>query len=209
MASPSPIHFYQFTGSYLEALEKGDPETELHFLTYFTPLLERRLRKWLRTPDQVQDGTQETFARVIRIVRSHKGVRHPERFGAFVIALCTNVAREIRRQEQKFIALDELPVAATGNSRNFARTSSAAEARVVVAQILERMPSFDRRLLKAIFLDEEDRPQLCRHFGITKGHLNVLVHRAKRRFLNHLPQLRAVKAIRSRSDADKPQCMAA
>jgi RNA polymerase sigma factor (sigma-70 family) len=196
MAFPAGINFYQFTSSYLEALRKGDSETELHFLAYFTPLVQCRVRKLLRSPEQVQDATQETFARLIRIVRSPKGIHHPERFGGFVLALCTNVAREIRRQEKKFTTVDELSLNPSPIFGTFAQNLSAAEARIVVTQILGRMSSFDRRLLKAVYLDEEDKPQLCRRFGVTTTHLHVLVHRAKRRFLNHLPELRAGKATR-------------
>ena len=191
MASAGPIRFYDFNNTYLDALSQGDPEIELHFFCYFRPLVERRLRLELRSPQLVQDATQETFARVLEVVRSRRGVRYPERFGAFVYALSKNVAREIGREERRFICLEEdgMDVPARDGG---VKSLSASETHLMVRQVLARMPIFDRQLLQAVFLDEEEKPQLCRRFGVTPGHLHVLVHRAKRRFMAHL-QRRGLK----------------
>jgi RNA polymerase sigma factor (sigma-70 family) len=181
MAPPIPTRFYQFTSRYLDALRRGDSDIELHFVSYFAPLLERRVRMRLRSPEQIQDATQETFARVFAVVRSRGGVRYPERFGAFVCALCTNVVREISRQQKSFFRLERWAVDALANRS--VPALEASETSVMVKQTLARMPFFDRQLLQAVFLDHEDRPQLCRRFGITQAHLRVLVYRAKRRFM--------------------------
>ncbi len=37
-------------------------------------------------------------------------------------------------------------------------------------------------LLKAVFLDERDRDEVCREFGVDRDYLRVLLHRAKQEF---------------------------
>jgi RNA polymerase sigma-70 factor (ECF subfamily) len=51
-----------------------------------------------------------------------------------------------------------------------------------VREILAEMPVKDRSLLKAIFLDEKDREEVCREFGVDGEYLRVLLFRAKKNF---------------------------
>jgi RNA polymerase sigma-70 factor (ECF subfamily) len=36
--------------------------------------------------------------------------------------------------------------------------------------------------LKAVFLDERDRDEVCEEFGVDRAYLRVLLHRAKQEF---------------------------
>jgi RNA polymerase sigma-70 factor, ECF subfamily len=40
----------------------------------------------------------------------------------------------------------------------------------------------DRELLRAIFLEEGDKDEVCRRFGVDRDYLRVRLHRAKERF---------------------------
>ena len=51
-----------------------------------------------------------------------------------------------------------------------------------VRAILTRLSERDRSLLKAVFLDERDRDEVCREFGVEREYLRVLLHRAKQEF---------------------------
>jgi RNA polymerase sigma-70 factor (ECF subfamily) len=51
-----------------------------------------------------------------------------------------------------------------------------------VREILAEMPPRDRAVLKAIFLDERDRDEVCREFGVDGEYLRVLLFRAKQNF---------------------------
>lgn len=184
MAAGNVVTLPSFDAAYLRALYKGDPETEHHFVNYFTPAINRKLRKYLHMPELIQEAAQETFVRVLAVVRTRKGLRHPERFGAFVHAVCRNVALETWRRERRFVALEEVDHAETP-FRSPHSTAEALEARDHVRKFLAHLSTSDRQLLEAIFLKEEDRLRLCRRLGVTSGHLRVLVHRAKRRCLGH------------------------
>jgi RNA polymerase sigma-70 factor (ECF subfamily) len=51
-----------------------------------------------------------------------------------------------------------------------------------VREILVDLPPRDRDLLKAVFLDERDRDEVCRQFGVDREYLRVLLFRAKQDF---------------------------
>ena len=51
-----------------------------------------------------------------------------------------------------------------------------------VREILDDMPERDRRILRAVFLEEQDKDEVCREFGVDRDYLRVLVHRAKLAF---------------------------
>ena len=61
----------------------------------------------------------------------------------------------------------------------------------------------DRDLLRAIFLEEKEKDEICREFGVDREYLRVLLHRAKERFrlsfqqtLPNLPGRAAPGAVR-------------
>jgi RNA polymerase sigma-70 factor (ECF subfamily) len=51
-----------------------------------------------------------------------------------------------------------------------------------VRQVLEQLPDKDRRLLRALFLEEKEKDEVCREFGVDRNYLRVLLHRAKQSF---------------------------
>jgi RNA polymerase sigma-70 factor (ECF subfamily) len=185
MAAAPALELLNFDAGYLAALRRGEPETEQHFFEYFKPLIRRKLRKFLRAPELIEEATQETFVRVLAAVRSRSGVRHPERFGAFVHAVCRNVALETWRAERRFVALDEVDEGSPGPFRSPHDLAEAAEACARVKAVLKELSPFDRQLLKAVFLQEEERDLLCRRLGVSRAHLRVLLHRARMRFASH------------------------
>lgn len=193
MAPAITFNLLSFDAAYLEALHRRDPETERHFFQYFTPLIRATVRKYVRSPELVQDGIQETFTRVLAAVRKRDGVRDPERFGGFVHAVARNVALEILRWHRRFVALEDedgdsnslldLRMREPGPFRSPHAMAEAAEARERVKKVLAELSSFDRQLLVDVLLDEEDRGSICRRMGISRAHLRILVFRARQRFV--------------------------
>jgi RNA polymerase sigma-70 factor (ECF subfamily) len=59
---------------------------------------------------------------------------------------------------------------------------AARQTKDKVREILLELPPRDRSLLKAIFLDERDRDEVCQEFGVDRDYLRVLLHRAKQEF---------------------------
>ncbi|HEX5433260.1 MAG TPA: sigma-70 family RNA polymerase sigma factor, partial [Candidatus Angelobacter sp.] len=186
MASAITVNLLSFDAAYLRELHRGDPETEEHFFHYFSPMIRARLRKYLRSPELIEDGTQETYVRVLAAVRAVNGVRHPERLGAFVLAVARNVALEMLRDEKHFVALEdpdcdapELVQIEPGPFRSPHSMAEAAEARERVRKVLAELSSLDRQLLVAVFLDEEERGHVCQQMRVSRAHLRILLFRAK------------------------------
>ena len=178
------MQFFVFDASYVEKLRSGDARTEAHFVSYFSELIRLKLRSRLSSNEAIEDVRQETFARVIGLLRAEGGVRHAERLGAFVNSICNNVLLEhYRSKTKKESSLDEEPegvfVHQGPTALNMLETQETTTAvRKILGQLTER----DRNLLKAVLLDERDKDIVCAEFGISREYLRVLVHRAKQSF---------------------------
>ena len=172
------LQFQAFDRAYVENLCAGDPPTQEHFVAYFTELLRIKLRSRLKSSHAIDDVCQETFARVFAVLRKDGGLRQPERLGAFVNSVCNHVLLEQYRSSSRSEELPELP--ATG--MDALEIVSTRQIKTKVREILLGLPTRDRELLKAVFLDERDRDDVCREFGVEREYLRVLLHRAKQEF---------------------------
>ncbi len=177
------MQFQAFDAPYVERLRSGDFRTQEHFVAYFSELIQLKLRSRLRSPQAIEDVRQETFARVFAALRSPGGIRQPERLGAFVNSICNNVLLEQYRSASSASSLEDEPannLPDPGTSALDVVASHQMEKKV--RDILEEMPERDRRILRGVFLEERDKDEVCRDFGIDRDYLRVLVHRAKQSF---------------------------
>jgi RNA polymerase sigma-70 factor, ECF subfamily len=177
------LQFQSFDAKYVESLCAGDRRTQEHFVAYFSELLQLKLRSRLQSSHAIEDVCQETFARVFAVLRRDGGLRQPERLGAFVNTVCNNVLFEQYRSSGRSESLDAEgapePAAKGADALDLVASRQVEEK---VRQILLRLPPRDRSLLKAVFLDERDRDEVCRQFGVERDYLRVLLHRAKQEF---------------------------
>lgn len=178
------MELFAFDKSYVDRLRDGEPSTEQHFVTYFGQILGIMLRARYLTPERVDDIRQETFTRVIATLRRDGGIRQPERFGAFVNAICKNVLRENTRQLYKTQALqpDQIESRDPDKIVDLERELISQETKEIVRKILAEMKPRDRELLRALFLEEKGKDEICREFGVEREYLRVLLYRAKVRF---------------------------
>src|SRR5689334_6471817 len=89
-----------FNRDYVRRLREGDRETQRHFTRYFGPLLNIKVRNRVRSEHLREEVRQETFLRVLHIVR-RDGVEHPERLGGLVNSICNHVLQEVFRAESR------------------------------------------------------------------------------------------------------------
>ncbi len=176
------MQFYTFDASYISNLCAGDLPTQEHFFGYFSELLQLKLRSRLQSPHAIEDVRQETFVRVFSVLRKG-GLRQPERLGAFVNTVCSRVLSEHYRSNSGGKSLNvegrpELP----DKSASALEIVVALQVKDKVREILLDLTPRDRSLLKAVFLDERDRDEVCREFGVERDYLRVLLHRAKQEF---------------------------
>ncbi len=180
------LELYSFDESYVQRLMAGDPATQQHFVSYFSELILIKLRARFLPTDLIEDIKQETFLRVLGTVRK-QGVQHPERFGAFVNSVCNNVLLEQYRSSARTENMDD-EFDPPDKTIDLDRQLVTQESQRQVTTVLERMTERDRRLLRAIFLEEADKNQVCKEYGVDRDYLRVLVHRAKQQFRSVMGQ---------------------
>lgn len=178
------MQFFTFDASYVDRLRSGDARVEAHFVSYFSELIRLKLRSRLSSNEAIEDVRQETFVRVIGLLRAEGGLRQADRLGAFVNSICNNVLLEhYRSKGMKESSLDDEPegvfVNRGPNALSILETKETAR---VVRQILNQLTERDRNLLESVLLDERDKDVICAEFGVTREYLRVLVHRAKQSF---------------------------
>ena len=177
------MQFQSFDQSYVERLRAGDFRTQEHFVAYFSELIQLKLRSRLNSPHAIEDVRQETFTRVFVALRGEGGIRQPERLGAFVNSICNNVLLEHYRASSRHSSLeDEEEKDFPATSVDIVGVVAAKQMEAKVREILEELSEKDRRLLREVFLEERDKDEVCRDFGVDRDYLRVLVHRAKQSF---------------------------
>jgi RNA polymerase sigma-70 factor, ECF subfamily len=176
------MQFHTFDDEYLQRLRAGDAQTHKHFAAYFNALFKVKLRARLSSPEAIEDVLQETFERFFVALKQGQ-LQHPERLGAFVNSICNNVVKELWRRDEPCVSLDdddaqETPAAPFDLPKKIADKQAAEK----VQKVIEQLPERDRRVLRAIFLEERDREEVCRELGITRDDLHLLLHRARQKF---------------------------
>jgi RNA polymerase sigma-70 factor, ECF subfamily len=177
------MEFYAFDALSLQRLRSRDPWTEQHFVEYFSALIELKLRRRLRSPSAIEDVRQETFVRVWAVLRSERGIHHPERLGSFVNSVCNNVLLEHYRHSSKEVSTcDDAVINVADTATSVADAISNKEMRKKVRDILDRLSGRDHFLLERVFLNESDKDEVCRYVGVNRDYLRVLLYRSKKSF---------------------------
>ena len=178
------MRFEAFDAAYTARLRAADPDTLEHFASYFGELIQLKLRSRVESREVAEDLRQETFARVLTTLKTEGGLHHAERLGAFVNSVCNNVLLEYYRSRGRTESLEvheeHHPVASEAPDA-LSRVLSQDEV-AVVRRILEKMNDRDRDLLRAVFLEERDKDEVCTELGVGREYLRVLLHRAKQSF---------------------------
>lgn len=171
------MELFVFGEDYVRRLREGDRETAVHFHAYFRELLLLKLRRRLRTLEAIDEVRQEVFARCIENLGR---LNDPRKLGAFVNSICNRVLMEYYRAEGRTESIEEQSDIADGGNIDAAFDSARNTARV--RRVLETLPARDAEILRAVFLEEADKDEICRRFGIERDYLRVLLHRAKEKF---------------------------
>jgi RNA polymerase sigma-70 factor (ECF subfamily) len=191
MATAHCLDFHQFNETYLHELRAQDVTTEAHFVTYFSKILNNKLRRRLMCPEHIKDVQQETLLRAWAAVRAEGGIRQPERFGAFVSSVCNNILRESYRSRSRMKPLEDLPRDPTDKSPAPDGMLLAEETKVQVRRVLAKLDRKDRKILRAIFFEQRDKNEVCMELGVSREYLRVLLYRAKQQFVAEYKQLDA------------------
>ena len=177
------MQFHSFDEAYVERLRAVDFRTQEHFGAYFGALIQVKMRSRLQSREAIEDVRQETFARFYVALREGK-IKHPDRLGPFVNSICNNVLLEHYRSSARQTSLDDgdEPKEIPAPFSDLLGALAARETEQKVREILDQLAERDRRLLREVFLEERDKDEVCRDFGVDREYLRVLLHRAKQSF---------------------------
>jgi RNA polymerase sigma-70 factor (ECF subfamily) len=174
------MDFFTFDDEYVRRLREGDPQTVDHFYSYFQRLLLIKLRKRLRSMEEIDDVRQETYLRVFRTLKSPGGLREASKLGAFVNRVCDNVLQEFwrkhNRNEEPLGDLDFI------GQEDLDEELIRSEERVRVRLVISELPERDAAILREIFLNDRPPDEVCTQFGVDRNYLRVLLYRAKKKF---------------------------
>jgi RNA polymerase sigma-70 factor (ECF subfamily) len=179
------VELYQFDEDYVKQLQAGDAMVEQHFVSYFGELLRIKLHSRFLPHHLVEDISQETFVRVLVALKRENVLRSPGSLGAFVNATCNNVLLEHYRLSGRERSIEDAQEP-EDTKIDLNRALVSEEAQQVVRTVLSQISDRDRMVLRALFLDEKSKDQVCRQLSVDRDYLRVLLHRAKVQFRQHL-----------------------
>lgn len=171
------MDLFSFDDDYVRRLRDGDRETAAHFYSYFRDLLYAKLRRRLRSMHAIEEVRQEVFLRTLERLDQ---IVDGRKLGAFVNSTCNNVLLEYYRQESRAVSLDEQPEKAGTTDLEAGYDSAHNAARV--RAVLDAMGDRDAAILRALFIEDADKDEICERYGIDREYLRVLLHRAKGKF---------------------------
>ena len=173
------MDFFAFDDEYVRRLREGDRWTEEHYVRYFKVFLTLKLRGRGVPSADVDDIVQEVHSRVFKELRGGAGPREGSKFGAYVSSICNHVVQERARKHHETEELDEDVYPADENVLA-ALITKETEARV--RRTLDTIGKRDAEILRAVYLHELDKDEICRRFAVTREYLRVLVYRALEKF---------------------------
>ena len=131
-----------------------------------------------------EDLLHETFRIVIERLRGD-GLENPERLGAFIHKVGTNLAiGEARKQSRRNTHYDSDSIFQISDSAPDAldllsRQDAANYVHMVLDELKVRR---DRDLLYDYFIEELDKETLCKRYELSTDHFDRVLYRAKQRF---------------------------
>jgi RNA polymerase sigma-70 factor (ECF subfamily) len=128
-------------------------------------------------PD-VEDVVQETLTRFLCALEENK-IRNPESTAAFLSGICNNVIREHWRRTRKEPLLDPDLTLPDCPAPPEADLFSLRQA---IALVMNELSERDRDILRAFYLEERDKEEICHSLGLTDSQFRVALFRAKERF---------------------------
>jgi RNA polymerase sigma-70 factor (ECF subfamily) len=169
---------HSFDLDYVTKLSEGDTETATHFIGYFTKLLLMKLRGRVHSAEEAEDVAQETLFRVLRHIAIHGGIDHPEALGGFVLKVSDFVVLEFFRNGRRFQQVPDNIPEPVAQALSAELICISRERKDMLRRMLGKLKKKDSILLEKVFLQEEDKDQICAELKINRNTLRVQVFRA-------------------------------
>lgn len=132
-----------------------------------------------------QEFCQETLIIVLTRLRS-QALEDPDKLPAFAAQVARNLVMAEKRKERRrrtdtdSDAISEAADGSEGQEADAQRESAATAIRTVLAEMKSVR---DRSLLVRYYLRDEGKKEICQELGLTELSFNVILFRARNRFL--------------------------
>lgn len=150
-----------------------------------------RLKKYLYSriePELRDDVCQQTLLITIEKLRAGK-ILEPEKLYAFTMGIAKNLVKTYRREQRKYLSLDELDQLRTESNSPQERTHQQE----LSCKVKEAMESLDnsryKQLLIRYYLLEEDSLSICKDLNISEQAFHTALCRARKRVKELLKKL--------------------
>lgn len=175
-------------GDLVRRIHAGEAQAEVELTRRFERGITQILIRQTANLALAQELCQETLIIIIKRLRV-QSLNNPEKLAAFIAQTARNLAiaerrkHRRRRTEPTGEEMVDVPDDQRDQERDAQRDSAAAAIRSVLA---EMKSARDRSLLVRYYLREEDKDVICKELGMTAPSFNVVLFRARSRFLELL-----------------------
>ena len=182
------MDYFSFDDDYVRRLVAEDPLVERHFFEYFRGRLLMKLRKAVRPSSEAEDLCQRVFLIAMVSLKEQKGPDDNRKLGAWMNGIARNLVSEWYRAPKPDQFDPETHDSASPDSVEL--NMITLERVENVRKTLDSMPPppRDAEILRAVYLDDRDRDEICRQHGVDRQYLRVLIHRALKRFEELYPE---------------------
>jgi RNA polymerase sigma-70 factor (ECF subfamily) len=163
---------------------RGDRDAFGHLYDRYARLVRAVLHGETRGHHVVQDLTQECF---LRAYKNLSRLRQPDRFGAWIVGIARQLAREhrraLRRDRHRFVAGDAIEVCSESGSTEAVRVAEEIE---LAIRRLAELPERERLAIHAFFLQGRDAGQTAALLGLSRSGVYALLGRAMARLADNI-----------------------
>jgi RNA polymerase sigma factor (sigma-70 family) len=166
----------------------GDRRAEAELVARFQKGVRQVIERMTGDLSLAEELGQETFVVTLRRLRSVP-LEDPTKLPAFIAQIARNLAIAEKRKQRRRRTdtggrrIEELAEASAGDDRWADADAAGAAVRAVLKELSSER---DRQVLIRHYLYDEDRAAICRDLGVREAAFNVILFRARRRFLQKL-----------------------
>lgn len=163
--------------------------------THARPLAATAVREGLTRVDAI-DAVQEAFTTLLGLPQARELSLDDEGAARLMGALVRNAARNIRRRRLRRQADEPLESGTdvAADEPSVEALIAAAEEHVALLGCVNQLAEIQRLVVKMRVLGELSPEEVARTLGLTRGHVGVLLHRAKHALVECLERGRAEDA---------------
>lgn len=171
-----------------QRVRDGDKRAEAELVAQFQTGIRQIIIRVTGSFALAEELAQETLIITLRRLRSSP-LQDPAKLSSFIARTARNLALAAMRKERRRRAktfgsdIEDIADLAPGHDTSADMNRMAAAIRSVLKELTSER---DRHILVRHYLDDEDPATICRDLGISESTFRVILHRARKRFLEKL-----------------------